>query len=139
MRNPQIFDICATFILGKAYESFPVQTEVDMFALYEEICDRFDDVSYDEASNALVVITSSIEWLRSYGYLTFQDADNNVARSVLLTEKGLRALRSVPKSIDVERETVGDVLVAAGKEGTKEAVLRGVGLLFGGFTAALSQ
>jgi hypothetical protein len=82
---------------------------------------------------------SSIEWLRSYEYLTYQQADNNIARDVQLTEKGLRALRSVPRSIDFDRETVGSVLVSAGKEGTKEAVLRGIGLLFGSIAAGLSQ
>jgi hypothetical protein len=132
-----MFDICATFILGRAYESFPVPAEVDMSTLYKDICNRFNDISLEEGWNALSVITSSIEWLRSYGYLTYQGEDNNVARNVLLTEKGLRALRSVPRSLDIERETVGDVLVAAGKEGTKEAVLRGIGVLFGGFATGL--
>lgn len=139
MRNHQMFDICATFILGRAYENFPVPAEVDMSALYKEIYDRFNDFSHDDGWKALGVIMSSIEWLRSYEYLTYQQADNNIARDVQLTEKGLRALRSVPRSIDFDRETVGSVLVSAGKEGTKEAVLRGIGLLFGSIAAGLSQ
>jgi hypothetical protein len=31
-----MFDICATFILGRAYENFPVPAEVDMSALYKK-------------------------------------------------------------------------------------------------------
>lgn len=132
MQNPDMFNICSTYILGNAYNSFPVPTEIDMFALYEHICDLFEDVTYNEAENALTVITSSIEWLKDYDYLTYQRADNNIASNVRLTEKGLRALRSFPRSIDPERETIGDILVAAGKDGTKEAVLKGVGALFSG-------
>lgn len=139
MRNPDIFDICATYILGNAYQNFPVPAEIDLFALYKEICDKFEDPSFDEAFNALNVIASSIEWLKTYGYLTYQQADNNVAKDVLLTEKGLRALRSVPQSIDLERETVGDILAAAGKDATKETVLRGAGVFVGSVISAFTS
>ena len=137
MQNPEIFDVCAALLLADAYKSFPVPCNVEFKKLHRRIADSFDAPDLENSVRMYLLIEHSIKWLERFGYFYIEAIRKDHAISVLLTEKGLRALRSVPASIDAERQTVADVLVEAGKAGTKEAVLRGVGALFGGVMSVI--
>lgn len=137
MQNPKIFDVCAALVLADAYKSFPVPSNTEFKNLHRRITESFDEPDLEDSMRIFLLIEHSIKWLERFGYIYVEAIRKDHAISILLTEKGLRALRSVPASIDAERQTVADVLVDAGKEGTKEAVLRGIGALFGGVMSAI--
>lgn len=137
MRNPELFDICATLALSDAYESFPAPKDFNYQAMHVRIVSNFKEDDFDESFKAYLIIQHCFKWLEQFGYICSDGIRNDFASNVLLTEKGLKALRSVPASIDLDRRTVADVLAEAGREGTKEAVLKGIGALFGGFASAI--
>jgi len=130
MKNPELFDICATYLLADLYEKFPVPAQIEYDPLYFKISEKFQDATEDDLIHIYRIIESSLRWLERSGFLYLGHIDKLVAGDVILTEKGLKTLRSVPHSVDVQRETVGDLLAQAGKEGTKDAVIRGIGALF---------
>jgi len=129
-RNPELFELCAGLAMAQLYERFPVPTNIDFRALYSEVSDRFPDASMEEYVQIYVVIQHTFQWLMKEDYIRYESIGENSARQIELTEKGLKALKAVPKELDPERQSLAEFLMESAKAGAKEAVMKGVGLLF---------
>jgi hypothetical protein len=134
-RNSDVFDLCAGLVLAELYESFPVPTEVRYLTVYESLAQKFPDEGVTEYMKLISIVQNTVLWLEKTGHLWYATATGDHAIGVQLTEKGLRALREIPASINAERMTVGEYLVAAAKEGAKEALKKGIAILFGAVMA----
>ncbi len=115
--NIEAFNRGATLIFAKLYMAFPKTVTVSV-----ELLDS--NVTSDDAE----VFAHTLIWLEREGYIRVAKyaADNFVAESAVLTEKGLRVLNSTPTAIK-QKGTVGQFVLEAAKVGTKELMSKAIG------------
>ncbi|MBU1235513.1 MAG: hypothetical protein KJ634_00500 [Gammaproteobacteria bacterium] len=128
-RNPELFELTAGLAMAQLYEKFPIPKDIDFRALYAEVSDRFPDASMSDYIKIYLVIRHTFEWLQKEDFIRYESIGENAARNLQLTEKGLRALKAVPKELDAQRQSLAEFLVESAKEGAKEALMKGVGWL----------
>ncbi|PVZ43944.1 hypothetical protein [Pseudomonas sp. CC120222-01a] len=117
--NIQKFDEITGRVFGALYENFPVPD----YLLIKDFLD--DGFSYDEHAQGDFpnqngeFFFACVEWLSEAGYLRFKKKlDYAGFEEVVLTAKGLEALKAVPSSL-TKGPSLGDQLVDATKSGTK--------------------
>lgn len=122
--NIQKFDELTGQIFGALYENFPVARDL----LIEDFLD--DGFSYDTDAGGNFpnqngkFFFACVEWLAEAGYLRFEDKLHSSGfNGVVLTAKGLEALKAIPSSLSAGA-SLGDQLVEATQNGTKSILGR---------------
>lgn len=117
--NIQKFDEITGQVFGVLYENFPVAKCL----LIKDFLD--DGFSYDERAQGDFpnqngeFFFACVEWLAQAGYLRFQEKLHYSGfDDVVLTAKGLEALKAIPASLSMG-PSLGEQLVDATKNGTK--------------------
>lgn len=117
--NIQKFDEITGQVFGALYENFPVARDL----LIKDFLD--DGFSYDKAAEGDFpnengeFFFSSVEWLAAAGYLRVESKLHYSGfAGVVLTAKGLEALKAIPSSLN-KGASLGDQLVEATQNGTK--------------------
>jgi len=121
-RNIEIFNRIASFLLANLYRKFPNPVDLTTEEVAEAIHDGQGD--QEELHEIMsVTVENSVIFLIRHGYLEgnvgyeYQCDKRPTLREMVLTEAGLRLLRSVPASLEGS-ETFGDRLVESVKGGT---------------------
>jgi hypothetical protein len=129
--NREVFELAVGLILSQLYEKFPVRIDLGYSKTYETICSRFPNDKAYEYARVLEVLAATIQWLQQADYVWCGPVEFDQAREIVLSEKGLRALRALPKGLDTERQTLGEYFISAAKDGAKDLLLHAVCLLLG--------
>lgn len=126
-------DIALGLILALLFESFPKKVDIGRSSVDKEY---FPDDEYFE---------SIVFWLKDEGYLRFDRAagDEEIFFiNVVLSEKGLRTLRSPPKEISAYK-SLGASLVGSSREiatdVAKSQIASAIGEMLGGFVSNLAK
>ena len=72
----------------------------------------------------MVVMKSTIEWLNESSYIRYSRIDHTDAEVVVLSSRGLEALRVSPDSLG--KESLGDQLVKLTKDGLGDSTKAGI-------------
>lgn len=118
--------------MAKLYERFPLPTTIDFRKLYSEISEKFLDSSVEEYMQIFEVIRNTFEWLHTEHFIRFNQINNNSVQGAQLTEKGLKALKAIPRGLDTERPSLAEFLAESAKAGAKEALMKGIGFMISG-------
>lgn len=117
--NIQKFDEITGQVFGALYENFPVARDLLIVDFLENGFSFDDDIQGDTPNQDGLFFIASVEWLAEAGYLRFGDRLHGSGfDEVVLTAKGLEALKAVPASLTLG-PSLGDQLVDATKSGTK--------------------
>lgn len=115
------FNQLAALIFARLYENFPVPLELTPTAYLSEIIETDD---YDGAFNFDEFFGSTVKWLERAGFVWI-DRDNSTydgpAYDVVLSERGLATLRSVPNSLE-GTASLGERFANFSREKASEAV-----------------
>lgn len=106
--NMQLFDEITARVFAKLYETFPVATSVDCLSL----TGRPEMDEYGKVSREADVCIHAMRWLESEGYIKVGRFGNCHASEIVLTAKGLAALKSSPESLEY-KQTLGERIVSA--------------------------
>ncbi|MCG9579764.1 hypothetical protein L1D14_26530 [Vibrio tubiashii] len=149
MKNIEIFESQTAEIFKVPYESFPVPKDIYFHQISPEPKPvdgfgetlsppenegEFDDFyqSFDlfeqcsEYRKNSTVFSSTIEWLQSSGYISFERMGSfDCFQSVVLTAKGLEVLKGTPSCLDGSLtlgEKLQDEVVATGSDMARDLV-----------------
>lgn len=122
-QNIDLFNEYAAIILSQLYESFPVKTEVSAFQVSGMTRQEFRRLRSIERADPqrMVVACSTIEWLLESDYIRGCRFVHRTFEHCVLTDKGLRVLRSTPESLQKPREPFGESLIRLVQEGSMDA------------------
>lgn len=98
MRSIEIFNCAALEIMNFSLEKFPVFIDIEPEMVAKSIIGYFyekyiADITQKELS---IICFSTIMWLAQEGFITIRQTYSNGKCSIVLTQKGLNALNSVP-------------------------------------------
>jgi len=123
--NIEDFDTGCALILAKLYSTFPVQQYMRIDELSKP-----EDSDQDRQNRRLVVYGATFEFLRDEGFLRCGSSTggptNRAHSNVVLTSKGLAALKRTPKQLDPNAKSVGGMLVDFSREMTAHAAKAGI-------------
>lgn len=119
--NIERFDEITGKVLGKLYQEFPVPVSLSADKFVEPATRYCEHLCADVPSKEAEFFIACILWLAAADYLRLKEQGYGVAREVVLTAKGLEALKAVPKSLDGS-ESIGEQLVEAAKSGMSDQV-----------------
>nr|AWL95752.1 hypothetical protein CIT37_29140 [Bradyrhizobium ottawaense] len=123
--NQEFFDILAGDIFARLYHAFPAPTDLIPDGIIPALGGQEEIDDNPERMQALYGHT--VQWLSDEGYLRFgqaahQDEDDSVAFfDVVLTSKGLEALRKTPGSLTGPGETLGEKIEETAKDISSDA------------------
>ncbi len=98
---------------------------------------RFSDAPdklFDETDSTGQVLRKFVsyerttKWLCDAAYVWANPVDDRGAEGIVLSPKGLEVLRSKPRSL-IPRQSIGEMLVRAVKDGAKDALGNAVGFV----------
>ena len=115
------FNKLVGLIFGKLYEEFPVPVELEPDQFFEQMVEELDE---EGGFNFPDYFDSTVRWLETAGYVWIpidKSSMDGPAYDVVLSEKGLEALRRVPESLE-GRASIGERLVNFSKNKTSEAL-----------------
>ena len=115
------FNLLAGLLFGKLYEEFPVSLRIRPEQFLDQVIAENDS---EGSFNFLEYFESTVRWLESAGYIWItQDRsdDTETEFEVVLSEKGLGALRKVPSSLE-GAASLGERFSEFAKSKTSEAV-----------------
>jgi hypothetical protein len=121
MDSMEKFNKLVGLIFGRLYENFPTPLQLKPASFLESVISKDDG---DGAFNFPDYFSSTIKWLETAGYIwTYQDrsSSSGVAFDVVLSERGLEALRRVPDSLE-GKESIGERLANFSKSKASEAI-----------------
>ncbi len=115
------FDTLVALVFGRLFSTFPepIRLTGDMF-----IFDAIKEDDLEGAFNFPEYFWHTVDWLIAEGYIRVThdfSTFGNTSYEVVLSEKGLKALRKVPDSLQ-GNESLGERLVAFSKNKGSEAV-----------------
>lgn len=120
--NIQKFDEITGLVFGALYEQFPVPRDLLIGDFVEDGFDFSEAISGYVANPNGRFFIASVEWLAKAGYVHYENQlDDSGFDGVVLTVKGLEALKAVPASITAG-SSLGDQLIDATKTGTKSVL-----------------
>ena len=125
--NMQQFDEITARVLVKLYESFPVPLSLDCLSLTES--PEMDE--FGEISSEAEICMCSLRWLGEEGYIKAAKFNSCYAIDVVLTAKGLTALKASPESLEY-KQTLGERLVSAVNKDAINTAVGVVGLVLSG-------
>ena len=115
------FNLLAGLLFGRLYEDFPVPLRIAPEQFLEEVIDEDD---FEGSFNFIEYFESTVRWLESEDFIriTQDRSEEAVAEfEVVLSEKGLGALRKVPSSLE-GTASLGERFSGFAKCKTSEAV-----------------
>lgn len=115
------FDIVTALVFSDLYSNFPMPELLDPTVYLDKVVAEDE---YDEAFNFNAFFWHTIDWLIAEDYVRITtDASclNSKAYYVVLTGKGLEALRQVPDSLQ-DKKPLGERLADFSKDKGSEAV-----------------
>jgi len=112
MENIEKFDKCTAEILVLLYKSFPIVVDIRIEEDYPE---------YDN-SNDSKIFHSTIKFLNEEKFIRYEKAVYGGYIGVVLTSKGLAALRLPMPDILDDKETIGSKIKSILNEGSKEGI-----------------
>jgi len=121
MDNMEKFNNLVGLIFGKLYEGFPVPLHITPTLFLESVISEDDE---DGSFNFSEYFSSTVKWLEAADYIRIsldRSSGSGVAFDVILSERGLEALRRVPSSLE-GKESIGERLVNYSKSKASEAV-----------------
>jgi hypothetical protein len=120
--NQEFFDLLAGDIFARLYTMFPEPIDLQSDAILYSPELAKDEDFVDDPDRLRRLYGHAVQWLSREGYVRFSqavsgDADGEETYTdVVLTAKGLEALRKVPGSLSGPGETLGDKIRAAAKD-----------------------
>ena len=113
MNNIDRFNECSAKLFAALYKAFPKPFDIDYFEwLGKEVFEAGDD--------ELEFCDATVRWLDEAGYIQVKAYSNDSAYNVVLSAKGLEALKVVPDSLR-GKGSIGDALVNAVNDGMMAA------------------
>ena len=113
-----IFDTICGALLLHLYECFPVRQHVEFTDLPLE--EELEPLPPEEIEKWIEVFYETVVWLEQEGFLRFQSGTHDRDFfGVQLTMSGLAVLRSIPDSIDSNKQSLVDRIKGAFGEGGK--------------------
>lgn len=146
--NQEFFDLLAGDIFARLYTMFPEPVDIQSDAIFysPELAeqDGFDD----DPARLRKLYGHTIQWLFREGYLRFSqmapgdDEGEDTFTDVVLTAKGLEALRKTPGSLTGPGATIGDTIKATakdiGSDAAKSTMRQMVGMALGWITKGVT-
>ncbi|GHE21779.1 hypothetical protein [Halomonas urumqiensis] len=115
------FNRLVALLFGTLYEEFPVPHRLDAARFLEKVIDERDE---EGAFNFSEYFESTVKWLETAGYVWVVNDYTTLDGydiEVVLSEKGLEALRQVPSSLEGS-ESLGERFASFAKSRTSEAL-----------------
>lgn len=122
--NMQLFDEITARVFAKLYEAFPLAISIDCMTLMG--ISQIDD--YGRVTREADLCIHALRWLGDEGYLKADGFGQCHASGVVLTAKGLAALKSSPESLEY-KQTLGERMVSAINNDAISAAVGVVGLI----------
>ena len=131
--NIDKFDILVGKILAELYGEFPIKCELEPepFGIkntMREFLETIDGVMDD--AKELTFFEATVSWLLENEIMTAKSSGFGSYYDARLTMKGLKLLKSTPKSIDSDRKSIGESLKELSKAGANESLKIAVNTLF---------
>ena len=131
--NIDKFDILVGKILAELYGEFPIKCELEpeRFGIkntMREFLETIDGVMDD--TKELTFFEATVSWLLENEIMTAKSSGFGSYYDARLTMKGLKLLKSTPKSIDSDRKSIGESLKELSKAGANESLKMAVNALF---------
>ena len=131
--NIDKFDILVGKILADLYGEFPIKCELEpeRFGIkntMREFLETIDGVMDD--AKELTFFEATVSWLLENEIMTAKSSGFGSYYDARLTMKGLKLLKSTPKSIDSDRKSIGESLKELSKAGANESLKMAVNALF---------
>lgn len=120
MSNIDKFDILVGKVLAKLYAQFPVKSNIYINDFGYKINLEIDEMSGLKSSDDEIFFNATIEWLIENGIIQANRTSSGLFINAILTFKGLKLLKSVPKSVD--DKTLGDYLKIYAQNSTNEGI-----------------
>ena len=115
------FDQLAGLIFGKLYSEFPVPLRIFPEQFLEKVIDKDD---HEGSFNFIEYFDGTVKWLSKAGYIWISEdlsTDGLPEFDVVLSEKGLGALRKIPESLE-GTASIGERLSGFAKSKTADAI-----------------
>lgn len=115
------FNRLVALLFGTLYEEFPVPYRLDAARFLENVIEARDE---EGAFNFPEYFESTVKWLETAGYVWVVNDYTTLGGyevEVVLSEKGLEALRQVPSSLEGS-ESLGERFASFAKSRTSEAL-----------------
>ena len=115
------FNKLVGLIFGKLYEGFPVPLELEPDQFFEQMVEELNEEGGFDFSD---YFDSTVRWLETADYVWIpidKSSMDGPAYDVVLSEKGLEALRRIPESLE-GKASIGERLVNFSKNKTSEAL-----------------
>lgn len=118
--NQEFFDLIAGDIFARLYQCFPEPVDLSSDGIFPSLGGQ-EEID-DNPARMTVLYGHAVQWLADEGYLRFgqsahqDDDDSESFFDVVLTSKGLEALRKIPGSLTGPGETLGDKIEATAKD-----------------------
>lgn len=131
--NIDKFDILVGKILAELYGEFPIKCELEpeRFGIkntMREFLETIDGVMDD--AKELTFFEATVSWLLENEIMTAKSSGFGSYYDARLTMKGLKLLKSTPKSVDSDRKSIGESLKELSKAGANESLKIAVNTLF---------
>lgn len=131
--NIDKFDILVGKILADLYGEFPIKCELEpeRFGIkntMREFLETIDGVMDD--AKELTFFEATVSWLLENEIMTAKSSGFGSYYDARLTMKGLKLLKSTPKSVDSDRKSIGESLKELSKAGANESLKIAVNTLF---------
>jgi hypothetical protein len=122
MSNMEKFNKFVGALFGKMYEEFPMPIRVEPESFLREMLSELDTV--EKSMEFPDFFRSTIKWLERYGYLwivTDSSTKSGAEYEVVLSERGLEALRKIPDSLE-GNASIGERLALFSKAKASDAL-----------------
>jgi hypothetical protein len=124
--NQEFFDLLAGDIFARLYTFFPEPIDIHTDGIFYNDELKKQEGFDDDPERLRSLYGHAVQWLADEGYLKFSEAadqdDGSVAFfNVVLTSKGLAALRKTPESLSGHGQTLGDKIEDAAKDIASDA------------------
>lgn len=131
--NIDKFDILVGKILAELYGEFPIKCELEPERLgikntMREFLETIDGTMDD--AKELTFFEATVSWLLENEIITAKSSGFGSYYDARLTMKGLKLLKSTPKSVDSDRKSIGESLKELSKAGANESLKIAVNTLF---------
>ncbi len=136
MRNLDIFNCAALDVMHTSLEKFPNVVSVNPSKIATRVRDYFIDNGENDLDAQALFHTchATIKWLNQEGFIIIEQAFMSGECRIILTQKGLNALNSVPKFADSEKKSFGQYFL----EGVKPLPFSIMGNLMADFFKSIS-
>lgn len=136
MSNLDIFNCAALDVMHTSLENFPNVVKVNPKEIATRVRDYFLDNGESTLDSQALINTchATIKWLSQEEFIIIEQASMSGEYRIVLTQKGLNALNSVPKFADSEKKSFGQYFL----KGVKPVPFSIMGNLMADFFKSIS-